>query len=138
MKKEMNGYVILLKPTIDSMGKPYETYNLIPHQGEIELEYLYSLLECDYVGAGNTDKSKIIMPSGHEFNVPALTIIYDDELLIKAKNPQVNKMASLLWHTGRCLYGDVLLCRTTKDGKMIPFGEQMATRVKDVVRDMYV
>lgn len=137
----MKGYIVLLKSYLDKNGVLQEAVEQVPHDGNIGLKKLYELIGCDIVDIKETQ------PAGYNLlstcvMFPAMTLVFDDEFLLKTDNPQANRLASILngypWRHRQCLCGNVVICDSTEDGKMVPFNKEVTAKIVSRLDKMYV
>lgn len=86
-------YVVLVKTNIDNNIK-HNSIEKIPYKGKISLESMYKLCECDLVDIKD-------IPLQLEFDgeleiIPAVTLVFDEEFLLKSENPVANELASVI------------------------------------------
>jgi hypothetical protein len=136
----MKGYIILLKSYLDEDGVLQEAIEQVPHNGNIGLKKLYELIGCDIVDVKETQ------PAGYNLMstcvmLPAMTLVFDDEFLLKTDNPQANRLASVLngypWRHSQCLCGNVVICDSTEDGEMVPFDEEATAKIVSGLEKLY-
>lgn len=122
------GYVILLKTVLEN-NTVTNIIQRIPHTGEIELKTMYKYCECDCIDIKDMDTPYLD-------NMKNIVAIFDDEFLLKNGDIYANEIASVLYgylKHGECLCGNVLLCKTTDDGDCVPFEEQEADKLMELL-----
>lgn len=138
-------YVLLVKTKIDNNIK-HNSIEKIPYKGKISLESMYKLCECELVDIKNIPLQLV------EFDdelgiIPAVTLVFDEEFLLKTEKPVANELASVIYGYGRlhdqCLCGNVLLSYTNEKGECMPFSENEANgiikclkRINEHIKDM--
>jgi len=107
---------------------------------------MYKLCECELIDIKDIPIQLV------EFNnelgiIPAVTLIFDEEFLLKNQKPIANEIASVIFGYGRmhdqCLCGNVLLCYTNEEGDCMPFSESETNgiikclkRINEHIKDM--
>lgn len=138
-------YVILVKTNIDNNIK-HNSIEKIPYKEKISLESMYKLCECDLVDIKDIPLQLVEFDSELEI-IPAVTLVFDEEFLLKSEKPVANELASVIYGYGRlhdqCLCGNVLLCYTNEEGDCLPFCESEANgiikclkRINEHIKDM--
>ena len=104
-------YVVLVKTNINNNIK-HNSIEKIPYQGKISLEAMYKLCECDLVDIKEVP-IQLVKFDNELGIIPAVTLIFDEEFLLKNQKPIANEIASVIFGYGRmhdqCLCGNVLL-----------------------------
>lgn len=118
-------YVLLVKTKIDNNIK-HNSIEKIPYKGKISLESMYKLCECELIDI--KDIPLQLVEFDNELGIiPAVTLIFDEEFLLKNQKPIANEIASVIFGYDRmhdqCLCGNVLLCYTNEEGDCMPFSE---------------
>lgn len=138
-------YVLLVKTKIDNNIK-HNSIEKIPYKGKISLESMYKLCECELIDI--KDIPLQLVEFDNELGIiPAVTLIFDEEFLLKNQKPIANEIASVIFGYGRmhdqCLCGNVLLCYTNEEDDCLPFGESEANgiikclkRINEHIQDM--
>lgn len=124
-------YLVLVKTVIDDNGKR-NVIERIPYDGEVSLKSAYELCECETIDIKEVPFHAIPFDREIVF-MPDVTLIFDDEFLLKHSKPVVNELASLAFGYGnlhdQCLCGKVLFCETNEEGESFPFDEDYADMV---------
>ena len=92
-------YVLLLKTKIDNNIK-HNSIEKIPYKGKISLRAMCKLCECELIDIKDIPLQLV------EFNnelgiIPAVTLIFDEEFLLKNQKPIANEIASVIFGYGR-------------------------------------
>ena len=112
-------YLVLVKTVVDDNGKR-NVIERIPYDGEVSLKSAYELCECETIDIKEVPFHAIPFDREIVF-MPDVTLIFDDEFLLKHSKPVVNELASMVF--GQALCGNVLLCETNEEGESFPFDE---------------
>lgn len=107
---------------------------------------MYKLCECELIDI--KDIPLQLVEFDNELGIiPAVTLIFDEEFLLKNQKPIANEIASVIFGYGRmhdqCLCGNVLLCYTNEEGDCMPFSENETNgiikclkRINEHIKDM--
>lgn len=141
-------YAILLKTVVDANSKTnsVEKVPMMEVFPTISLESMYKLCECELVDIKDMPL-QLVEFDGELGIIPAVTLVFDEEFLLKNEKPVANELASVIYGYGRlhdqCLCGNVLLCYTNEEGECMPFSEGEAnaivkclTRINNHIGDM--
>lgn len=138
-------YVLLVKTKIDNNIK-HNSIEKIPYKGKISLESMYKLCESELIDI--KDIPLQLVEFDNELGIiPAVTLIFNEEFLLKNQKPIANEIASVIFGYGRmhdqCLCGNVLLCYTNEEGDCMPFSESETNgiikclkRINEHIKDM--
>jgi hypothetical protein len=118
-RKEVDfmNYAVLIKTVVDANGKTncVEKVPMMEAFSTISLESMYKLCECELVEIKDMPL-QLVEFDGELGIIPAVTLVFDEEFLLKHENPVANELASAIYGYGRmheqCLCGNVLLCNT--------------------------
>lgn len=138
-------YVVLVKTKIDNNIK-HNSIEKIPYQGKISLEDMYKLCKCELVDIKDIPL-QLVEFDGELGIIPAVTLVFDEEFLLKTEKPVANELASVIYGYDRlhdqCLCGNVLLSYTNEEGECMPFSESEANgiikclkRINEHIKDM--
>lgn len=121
-------YLVLVKTVVDDNGKR-NVIEKIPYDGEVSLKSAYELIGCEIIDIKEVPFHAIPFDREIVF-MPDITLIFDDEFLLKHSKPVANEIASLAFGYGKlhdeCLCGNVLFCETNEEGENFPFDEARA------------
>lgn len=112
-------YLVLVKTVVDDNGKR-NVIEKIPYYGEVSLKSAYELIGCEIIDIKEVPFHAIPLSDVIVF-MSDITLIFDDEFLLKHSKPVVNELASMVF--GQPLCGNVLLCETNEEGESFPFDE---------------
>lgn len=118
-------YLVLVKTVVDDNGKR-NVIEKIPYDGEVSLKSAYELIGCEIIDIKEVPFHAMMFRREIVF-MPDITLIFDDEFLLKHSKPVVNELASMVF--GQALCGNVLLCETNEEGESFPFDEDYADMV---------
>lgn len=91
-------YAILLKTVVDANGKT-NSVEKVPYEGAITLKSMYELCECEYVDIKEVPL-QLVEFDGQLGIIPGVTLIFDEEFLLKNENPVANELASAIYGYG--------------------------------------
>lgn len=106
-------YLVLVKTVVDDNGKR-NVIEKIPYDGEVSLKSAYELIGCEIIDIKEVPFHAIPFSDEIVF-MPDITLIFDDEFLLKHSKPVVNELASMVF--GQSLCGNVLFCETNEEGE---------------------
>lgn len=92
-------YAILLKTVVDASGKT-NSVEKVPYEGAITLKSMYELCECEYVDIKEVPL-QLVEFDGQLGIIPGVTLIFDEEFLLRNENPVANELASAIYGYGR-------------------------------------
>lgn len=103
---------------------------------DLKLQELYRLTDCDCIAVSRAHFNlKRILGFG-------VSLVYDDEFLIREREKVVNKLCSYLYGYAlheECLCGKVAVVKLNKVGDdFIPFTEEEAAKVKELLERIAV